>query len=205
MKYTVIAIQTGIKYYVAFDRQHGGCLVDTPKLFDTREEAEIEVYRLHDKDTKNIRKLYYKVWKNTVSWKVFRKGYFKDTRYLVEEIDDNFFNRKILIQTMNLDTIHSEIDKLCENVDKIYNQDRNIIITISSLGKHFEKIKITVKYDEEYNGYDVVLSVLGKEKFRSDLDKYPKITLLALCSQIVNEYLGKEKWGYIERIKEDRR
>ena len=203
MKYTVIAIQTGIKYYVAFDRQHGGCLVDTPKLFDTREEAEIEVYRLHDKDTKNIRKLYYKVWKNTVSWKVFRKGYFKDTRYLVEEIDDNFFNRKILIQTTNLDTIHSEIDKLCENVDKIYNQDRNIIITISSLGKHFEKIKITVKYDEECNGYDVVLSVLGKEKFRSNLDKYPKITLLALCSQIVNEYLGKEKWGHIERIKED--
>ena len=137
MKYTVIAIQTGIKYYVAFDRQHGGCLVDTPKLFDTREEAEIEVYRLHDKDTKNIRKLYYKVWKNTVSWKVFRKGYFKGTRYLVEEIDDNFFNRKILIQTTNLDTIHSEIDKLCENVDKIYNQDRNIIITISSFTYYF--------------------------------------------------------------------
>lgn len=203
MKYTTVVIQTKRKIYVKYnEKANRGLSTDIPKVFDNKSEADIEIYKIWNKDIQKIKELYCKHWESKVSWKKFRKSYNRDTQYLVEEIDDSFFD-KVLVEIGLLDRYYIDMKDLCELIGNTTFYSENINIAIMSLNNSFEDIDLKIKYDEEYNGYDVILSVLGNEKFRNNLDKYPKITLLALCSQIINEYLGKEKWGYIERIKED--
>lgn len=86
MKYIIIAIQTGKKYYVGLDKTYSTI---KPKLFDTKKDAQIEIYNLHTKNIQNIKKLYFKYWKNVISWKKFKRGYNKDVKYFINKTKED--------------------------------------------------------------------------------------------------------------------
>lgn len=202
MKYTTVIMQTKRKIYVKYnEKANRGLPTDIPKVFDNRSEAEIEIYKIWNKDIQKIKELYCKHWESKVSWKKFRKGYNRDTQYLVEEIDDSFFD-KILVEIGLLDRYYIDMKDLCELIENIsfYGKDTNI--SIMSLNNSFEDINLKIKYDDYYK-HEITLSVLDKIKYKTCLNTFPTVVVFELCSQIVNEYLGEEKWGYIEGIKED--
>lgn len=77
------------------------------------------------------------------------------------------------------------------------------LLEVETTAVNFGEIAIDARKDAPVSEGKV--SVSDKVKYKTCLNTFPTVLIFELCSQIVNEYLGKEKWGYVERIKEDRR
>lgn len=70
MKYTTVIMQTKRKIYVKYnEKANRGLPTDIPKVFDNRSEAEIEIYKIWNKDIQKIKELYCKHWESKVSWR----------------------------------------------------------------------------------------------------------------------------------------
>lgn len=119
---SIVVMQTKRKIYIKYNKKaNRGLPTDIPKIFDNRSEAEIEIYKIWNKDIQKIKELYCKHWESKVRWKKFRKSYNRGILY--ESFDlYNYDNVEEFVED-NLDekTLEYICCKCGERSDKLSN------------------------------------------------------------------------------------
>lgn len=88
MKYLLIMCQTKKDWYLALVNNKLDISKEAKVYYDNKDKAIIDLYTIKYSRINNIKKLYNEVWKSKVSWKKFKRSYYKDTKFYVKEVEN---------------------------------------------------------------------------------------------------------------------
>lgn len=82
--YTIKSEQSGKKYFLSF--KDNKIIVNKPVFYNDKNKSIIDLYKIMIKQDKILKCLYYKHFKNKVSWKKFKKSYYNTTKFYISHI-----------------------------------------------------------------------------------------------------------------------
>ena len=89
MKYLLIINQTKKNWYLALINNKLAVSKNPKVYYESKDKAIMDLYTIKYSAIKRIKKLCNEVWKSKVSWKKFKRSYYKDSKYYIKEVEEN--------------------------------------------------------------------------------------------------------------------